>query len=77
MGSRVKSKKGSVCRLTRRIKSALNTRRNRDRQRPSSESTTMSDLKTLYEGLQRAFYAQPSDLEAALPLLTQLKVREA
>ena len=32
----------------------------------------MPDLKTLYEGLQRAFYSQPSDLKTAAALLAVL-----
>lgn len=35
----------------------------------------MSDLKTLYDSLQRAFYAQPPDLKTAQGLLSKLKVR--
>ncbi|KAF5333462.1 hypothetical protein D9611_002302 [Ephemerocybe angulata] len=34
----------------------------------------MSDLKSLYLALQRAFYAQPSDLKTATELLPQLKI---
>ena len=35
-----------------------------------------SQLKTLYEELQRAFYAQPSsDLKKCAAVLTQLKVK--
>ncbi|RXW25819.1 hypothetical protein EST38_g92 [Candolleomyces aberdarensis] len=37
----------------------------------------MSDLKSLYEGLQRAFYSKPSsDLKTCVALLAQLKVSE-
>ncbi|KAJ3550625.1 hypothetical protein NMY22_g349 [Coprinellus aureogranulatus] len=34
----------------------------------------MSDLKSLYESLQRAFYGQPPDLKTAVGLLSKLKI---